>query len=46
MNHGSQMRGLSEIDRTQMLQFFFYEYTQAILNGENSAWTSRADSAV
>ena len=45
MDEGCQILGLSDIDRTQLLQFFFHEYTQSVINGENSAWVSQADSA-
>ena len=46
MEQECEIRGSSEIDRTKLLQFFFQEYTQSIINGENSAWATEADSAV
>ena len=46
MDQGCEIRGLSDIDRTKLLKKNFQEYTQSIINGENSAWATEADSAV
>ena len=45
MDEGCQILGLSDIDRTQLLQFFFHEYMQSVINDENSAWVPQANSA-
>ena len=42
----SWIERISKIGRTQLLQFFFHEYTQSATKGEKSEWVSQADSAI